>query len=143
MSIYDTRCECCKSLFCHVCKGWLLQGHGTRPSGRFGGPDSQTYQLENAENALSLENDGKTLTVRVAWCPAVKHLRATDRVVSQWFWLSTQTVIQTLSDHVGLTLRIETYDKKQAMQRIASQYHKTMIIWRYCYDFLHRVYPLL
>ena len=71
----------------------------------------ETYKLEKAEDALTIENDGKTLSVKIAYCPAVKHLHATGRTVSQWFHLSTETVMQTLADHAGLTFVMEAYDK--------------------------------
>lgn len=72
----------------------------------------ETYKLEKAENVLTIENDGNTLSVQVAYCPAVKHLRATGREVSKWFSLSTETVMQTLADHAGLTFILEAYDEE-------------------------------
>ena len=70
----------------------------------------ETYKLEKSEDALTIVNDGKTLAVKVSYCPAVKHLHATGRTVSQWFHLSTETVMQTLADHAGLTFTMESYD---------------------------------
>lgn len=72
----------------------------------------ETYRLEKAQDALLMENDGDRLTVKVAFCPAVKHLHATGREVSKWFRLTTQTVMQTLADHAGLTFVMESYDEQ-------------------------------
>lgn len=70
----------------------------------------ETYKLEKAEDALYIDNDGKTLSVKIAYCPAVKYLRATGRDVCQWFHLSTETVMQTLAEYAGLTFTMESYD---------------------------------
>jgi len=70
----------------------------------------ETYKLEKAEDALTVENDGRALSVKIAYCPAVKHLLATGRTVSQWFRLSTETVMQTLADRAGLSFTMEAYD---------------------------------
>ena len=48
--------------------------------------------------------------MKVAYCPAVKHMHATGRTVSQWFHLSTETVMQTLADHAGLPFTMDSYD---------------------------------
>lgn len=70
----------------------------------------ETYKLEKAEDALHIENDGNTLSVKVAYCPAVKYLRSTGRDVCKWFYLSTETVMQTLADIAGLPFKMESYD---------------------------------
>lgn len=72
----------------------------------------ETYKLERAEDVLAIVNDGSKLSVKVAYCPAVKHLRATGREVSKWFSLSTETVMQTFADHAGLTFAMEAYDEE-------------------------------
>ena len=72
----------------------------------------ETYKLEKAEDALIIENDGRTLSVKIAYCPAVKHLRATGRTVSQWFYLSTATVMETLAEHAGFCFVMNAYDEE-------------------------------
>ncbi|MEA4965493.1 MAG: hypothetical protein VB055_06705 [Oscillospiraceae bacterium] len=69
-----------------------------------------TYRLEKAEDAMTVENDGKQLSVQIAYCPAVKHLRETGRDVSAWFRDSTEVVMQTLAEQAGLTFTMERYD---------------------------------
>lgn len=71
-----------------------------------------TYKLEKAEDALTIENDGQTLSVKIAYCPAVKYLHATGRTVSQWFYLSTEAVMQTLAEHAGLSFAMNSYDEE-------------------------------
>jgi NAD-dependent DNA ligase len=70
----------------------------------------ETYRLEKAEDALSLENDGQRMCVTVAYCPAVRHLRATGREVCEWFSLSTETVMQTIASQAGLRFEMLSYD---------------------------------
>ena len=54
----------------------------------------------------------KKLSVRVDYCPAVKHLRETGRDVSKWFYLTTETVMQTFADCAGLIFNMESYDEE-------------------------------
>jgi hypothetical protein len=72
---------------------------------------AETYHLEKAEDALSLNRNGDHLSVRIAYCPAVKHLRETGREVTPWFRYSTQVVMQTLADCAGLTFTMDSYDE--------------------------------
>ena len=72
----------------------------------------ETYKLEHADDVLHIENDGKKLSVRVDYCPAVKHLRETGRDVSKWFYLTTETVMQTFADCAGLIFNMESYDEE-------------------------------
>ena len=72
----------------------------------------KTYELEKATDALTIINDGKTLTVNVSYCPAVKHLRATGREVSDWFSLSTEVIMKTLADAGNLKFSFDSYDKE-------------------------------
>ncbi len=72
----------------------------------------ETYRLEKAEDALELHRDGNTLSVKIAYCPAVKHLRKTGREVTPWFRYTTETVMQTLADIGGLKFTMESYDEQ-------------------------------
>lgn len=69
-----------------------------------------TYIAEKAEDALELIQDDNTLTVKIAYCPAVKHLHATGREVSQWFPLTTTVVMETLAKAGNLNFTMEHYD---------------------------------
>jgi len=70
----------------------------------------ETYRLEKASDLVHITKDGKTLHVRIDYCPAVKHLRDTGRDVSQWFDHATSVVMKTLADHAGLSFTMEAYD---------------------------------
>ncbi len=70
-----------------------------------------TYRLEKAEDALTIENDGQRMTVSVSYCPAVRHLRATGREVCEWFALSTEAVMQTIAGKAGLGFEMLSYDE--------------------------------
>ena len=82
------------------------------PLGAIAAKIRDTYKLEKAEDALTIENDGQTLSVKIAYCPAVKHLRATGRTISKWFYLSTKTVMETLAAHGGLHFVMNAYDEE-------------------------------
>lgn len=69
-----------------------------------------TYRAEKAEDALELTQDEGSLTVKIAYCPAVKHLRATGREVSRWFPLTTTVVMETLAKAGNVTFEMEHYD---------------------------------
>ena len=69
-----------------------------------------TYAAEKAEDALKLTQTDNTLTVEIAYCPAVKHLHATGREVCQWFPLSTTVVMETMAAAGGLRFEMEHYD---------------------------------
>ena len=69
-----------------------------------------TYLAEKAVDALELVQEGNTLTVKIAYCPAVKHLRATGREVSRWFSMTTSVVMETLAKAGGLRFEMEYYD---------------------------------
>lgn len=71
---------------------------------------AETYQLEKAEDVLTMVNDGNKLSVQIASCPAVAHLRKTGREVTPWFRYSTETVMQTLADLAGLHFTMDSYD---------------------------------
>ena len=76
-----------------------------------------TYQAEKAEAALELVQTDDTLTVNVAYCPAVKHLRATGREVTRWFPMTTTVVMETLAKAGGLKFTMEYYDDQTGAAR--------------------------
>ena len=59
---------------------------------------------------MELVQDDKTLRVKIAYCPAVKHLRKTGREVSKWFSMTTTVVMETLAKAGKLTFEMESYD---------------------------------
>ncbi len=84
----------------------------TDPLGAIEKKIRETYELEQASDALTVENDGKTLSVKIAYCPAVKYLQSIGTEVSEWFPLSTEVVMQTLAEKAGLKFTMESYDEK-------------------------------
>ena len=70
----------------------------------------ETYKLEKAEDLVSIENDGKTLTVKVESCPAVTHLHKTGREVSEFFGYTTEIVMATLAKIGGVKFTMVAYD---------------------------------
>ena len=72
----------------------------------------ETYGLEKAEDALELERTENSLTVRIQYCPAVRHLRKTGREVSAWFRLSTEVVMDTFASAGDLAFIMVSYDEE-------------------------------
>jgi flavodoxin len=68
----------------------------------------QKKALEVLTTALT----GDTLTVTVAECPGVKHLRKTGREVSAWYGCTTEMVMQTIADRCGLVFTMLRYDEE-------------------------------
>ena len=71
-----------------------------------------TYRLEKSEDALNIEKDDDTMTVTIAYCPAVRHLHKTGRRVCEWFSLSTETVMETLANKAELDFAMLSYDNE-------------------------------
>ena len=76
-----------------------------------------TYRAEKAEDALELVQLDDMLTVNIAYCPAVKHLRKTGREVSHWFPMTTTVVMETLAKAGGLRFEMEAYDPETGAAR--------------------------
>lgn len=70
----------------------------------------ETYIAEKAVDALELTVEENKLSVKIAYCPAVKHLRKTGRDVSQWFSMTTTSVMETLAKESGLHFEMQAYD---------------------------------
>ncbi|MBR2353071.1 MAG: hypothetical protein IKA76_01030 [Clostridia bacterium] len=94
----------------------------TDPLGAIEARIRETYTLEKATDALTLTNDGKTLTVAIAYCPAVKHLRATGRELSPFFRYSTEYVMATLAEEIGVDFSMDAYDEETGK----ASYHFTL-----------------
>lgn len=72
----------------------------------------ETYVAEKAEDALQLDRSENCLTVKIGYCPAVKHLRNTGREVSRWFYMATSVVMQALAKEGGLSFEMKHYDEQ-------------------------------
>lgn len=71
-----------------------------------------TYEKEKASDAVVTELDGDVLKVEVKYCPAVKHLRATEREVSPWYRYTTEVVMEVLAEAGGFAFIMESYDEE-------------------------------
>ena len=71
-----------------------------------------TYAAEKAPDAVTFINDESTLSVAVAYCPAVKYLLSTGRTVSKWFYHTTKAVMEALACESGLSFAFATYDEE-------------------------------
>jgi len=70
----------------------------------------RTYEKERATDALTLVRAEDRLCVKISYCPAVRHLHATGRKVSDWYRYTTQTVMEELAKRMGLVFTMESYD---------------------------------
>jgi len=70
-----------------------------------------TYKKEHAEDALTVELTDNSLSVKIAYCPAVRHLHKTGREVTKWFNLSTEVVMATIAAECGYQFTMESYDE--------------------------------
>lgn len=95
----------------------VLEKMQTDPLAVLAGKIRETYKLEKAEDALELALDDNSLTVNIAYCPAVKHLRQTGREVSQWFPMTTTVVMGTLAKAGGLNFEMNDYDPETGAAR--------------------------
>lgn len=80
---------------------------------------ADTYRKEKASDALTLTREGDGLAVKIAYCPAVRHLRATGREVSPWFSATTSVVMERLAAKAGYTFTMDAYDTETG----AAAYH--------------------
>ena len=73
-----------------------------------------TYQKEKALDVLetTLSLDGKELQVKIKYCPAVKHLKATGREVSPWYRYTTEVVMETLAKMSGFGFQVQYYNEE-------------------------------
>ena len=71
-----------------------------------------TYEKEKCPDAVAFEKTDDSLTVRVAYCPAVKHLLSTGREVSSWYPYTTEVVMRKIAQEAGLDFEMISYDEK-------------------------------
>jgi len=72
----------------------------------------ETYRKEKAEGVLSIAVDENSLTVKVAYCPAVKHLHATGRNVSFWYRYTTEVVMRIFAEAGDFKFTMVSYDEE-------------------------------
>ena len=71
-----------------------------------------TYTKEKASDALVLDMTDDTLNVSILYCPAVKHLHSTGRVVTKWYRYTTEIVMEVLAAAAGYRFTMESYDEE-------------------------------
>ena len=73
-----------------------------------------TYTMEKAEDAVTAEltQDETCLRIEVHYCPAVRHLKATDRSVSKWYRYTTEVVMETLAKAGNVDFQMTSYDEE-------------------------------
>ena len=70
------------------------------------------YEKEKTREALEIKKTDSTVTVKIAFCPAVKHLKATGRKVSPFYKYTTEWVMKTLAEETGLGFEMLSYDEE-------------------------------
>lgn len=91
----------------------VIKAMETDPLGTIEAKIRDTYEKEKASDVLEIKRspDGSQLIVKIAYCPAVKHLRNTGREVSAWFRYTTEVVMETLVKDSGCRFLMEDYDE--------------------------------
>lgn len=84
----------------------------TDPLGAIAEKIIATYNAEKTPEVLKISNDGTTLSVKIAFCPAVKHLKKTGRDVSSYFRYSTEYIMEALAENTGLEFIMDSYDEE-------------------------------
>lgn len=74
---------------------------------------NDTYRKEKQPNVLesALSPGDEMLSINIAYCPGVKHLRDTGREVSKWYRYTTDVVIETLANDTGYRFIMDHYDE--------------------------------
>ncbi len=70
----------------------------------------KTYETEEAPDVLHTERTEDTLEVRVDACPAVRYLKKADWEPSEWYFLTTETVMKTIAEESGYAFSMNGYD---------------------------------
>ncbi len=70
------------------------------------------YATEEAADALCVERTDGELRVRVAYCPAVRFMKASGHTPSKWYIETTRTVNMTIADDADLGFELLSYDEE-------------------------------
>jgi len=68
------------------------------------------YTVEEAEELLTTQLDGDTLTVKISESPAIRHLRATGTEPCVYYIEQTRTLYSAMADSLGLSFNLAYYD---------------------------------
>ena len=70
----------------------------------------RTYESEQASELLHTKLTETSLEVQVDTCPAVRFLKAAGWEPSQWYSLTTETVMKTIAEECGYVFSLLSYD---------------------------------
>lgn len=73
---------------------------------------TDTYKREHASDVLTLEKTDSTLTVKIAYCPAVKFLKSIGSEITEYFYATTEFVMDTLAELGGIDFEMISYDNE-------------------------------
>ena len=68
------------------------------------------YTVEEAEDLLTTQLEGDTLTVKISESPAIRHLRATGTEPCVYYIEQTRTLYSAMADSLGLSFNLAYYD---------------------------------
>lgn len=71
-----------------------------------------TYAREKTPDAVKTVLTADSLTVEVFYCPAVKHLTTSGKVMSPWYRYTTEFVMEALAQKGGYQFTMESYDQE-------------------------------
>lgn len=71
-----------------------------------------SYDKEHASDAVEFQQEDSKLSVTVHWCPAVKYLKETNRVISRWYPCTTSVVMGVIAESCGLDFQMGEYDEE-------------------------------
>lgn len=70
------------------------------------------FDIEEASGDISFEHGSGELTVIIAKCPAVSHMKKTNIAPAEMFVETTRTIGQTLAIESGLSYEMVSYDEQ-------------------------------
>ncbi len=72
----------------------------------------QSYEKEKAPKAVSFEETNSALSVTVTFCPVVSYLRENDAIVSPWYPVFCNFVMEEIGKACELKVKFGAYDEK-------------------------------
>lgn len=70
-----------------------------------------TYAKEKALDALDITYCDDSMIVKINYCPAIRHLKSTNRVISPWYRYTTEIVMSYLSRETNLVFNMMSYNE--------------------------------
>ena len=73
---------------------------------------TKLYETEEVSDDISFESSADELTITIAKCPAVSHMKKTNIKPADMFIETTRVIGQTLAEETGLSYELVSYDKE-------------------------------